>query len=59
MTKQLIKKKYQEKLEKELLTSKNQIRSLQENLHTSEQVQRDFVELSQSLQVNLLIFSVT
>jgi len=45
--------KENEKLEKELLTSKNQIRSLQENLQTSEQVQRDFVELSQSLQVKL------
>jgi len=44
---------FKEKLEKELLTSKNQIRSLQENLQTSEQVQRDFVELSQSLQVKL------
>jgi len=45
--------KENEKLEIELLSSKNQIRSLQENLQTSEQVQRDFVKLSQSLQVKL------
>uniref|UniRef100_H2XUT4 Rabaptin GTPase-Rab5 binding domain-containing protein n=2 Tax=Ciona intestinalis TaxID=7719 RepID=H2XUT4_CIOIN len=42
-----------EQLEGELSVTKNQVRSLQESLETSEQVQRDFVRLSQSLQMKL------
>jgi len=40
-----------EQAEAQLLEARNQVRSLQESLETSEQVQRDFVQLSQSLQV--------
>ncbi|XP_078491289.1 rab GTPase-binding effector protein 1 isoform X2 [Ciona intestinalis] len=42
-----------EQLEGDLAVTKNQVRSLQESLETSEQVQRDFVRLSQSLQMKL------
>nr|CAB3265387.1 rab GTPase-binding effector protein 1 [Phallusia mammillata] len=42
-----------EALESKLADAKNQLRSLQESLETSELVQRDFVKLSQSLQVQL------
>ena len=38
-------------MEQKLLASRNQVRSLQDSLQTSEHVQKDFVKLSQSLQV--------
>ncbi|XP_015784514.1 rab GTPase-binding effector protein 1 [Tetranychus urticae] len=41
------------KLEEENLTFKSKIQSLQNDLHNSEQVQKDFVKLSQSLQIQL------
>ncbi|XP_053212370.1 rab GTPase-binding effector protein 1-like [Panonychus citri] len=41
------------KLEEENLTLKSKVQSLQNDLHNSEQVQKDFVKLSQSLQIQL------
>ena len=41
------------KLEREVLERSNRVSSLQHDLENSEAVQRDFVRLSQSLQVQL------
>ncbi|XP_073844783.1 rab GTPase-binding effector protein rabaptin-5 isoform X2 [Musca autumnalis] len=42
-----------EKLTKSLADAKSKIKNLQEDLATSEEVQKDFVQLSQTLQMNL------
>jgi len=46
----------QEEFENKLSAAKNQVRSLQDSLETSEHVQQDFVRLSQSLQVRIKVF---
>lgn len=43
---------FQEKLTKQCADAKSKIKNLQEDLATSEIVQKEFVQLSQTLQVN-------